>query len=487
MQRQQAARTSGRRSPAIRCGKVVAWSTGWTAAAALALAAAALPASAARLAGTGHVAAASATITVQLTGKTDGSLPARYIGLSFESDLLNGGQFDDVGDLPRLLEDLGVGTLRFGGSSVDRIFTRATPAALSGLRRLVNATGWHVIYSEDLGHFDAAQVTSDAKAAAAALGGKLTSIACGNEPDNFAATGLRPASYTEADYLTEANACIKAIRAGAPHAQISGPDTINVSWLPAYATAEKGTISLLTEHYYPLSNCGKVKGTALDLLSRATAATEAATVSKAKAAASIAGVPLQMTETNSAECSGIHGVSNTYASALWTIDYLLIGAQNGASGMNFHGGLSTACGGYTPLCQVGTNRYAAQPVYYGMLFTHLLGTGTLLRVGVKSAGNTAAHAITSGGKVRVVVENLSGAAETVKVRAGDVSGTATVLHLTGPSLAATGGVRIQGAQVKADGAFAPGRASRLACHSGACVLKLAPYSAVIITLPGHPH
>jgi hypothetical protein len=194
-----------------------------------------------------------------------------------------------------------------------------------------------------------------------------------------------------------------------------------------------------------------------------------------------------MSETNSAACGGITGVSNAYASALWAVDYLLTGAEHGAAGMNFHGFLTTDCRGYTPLCQVGIYQYAAQPVYYGLLFTHLLGTGRLLPVTIHPAAYVAAHAIRApGGAIRVVIENLSDTATAISLRAGSVSGTATALHLTGPSLTATSGVQIQGAQVQPDGLFTPEAPSHLACHSGICRVEVSAYSAVIVALPGRP-
>jgi hypothetical protein len=461
-------------------------SLGWTAAAGIAVAG--IPASAVIAAGPGQHPARGNTVTVYLSGRSAGNLPAGYLGLSFESgSAVNSGLFDAKGNLPRLLENLGVGVLRFGGASVDRSYPGATKTALAGLARLVRATGWHVIYTVNLGRFNASRVASDARAVAAALGGHLTAIACGNEPDIYARHGIRSASYTETDYLREARACIHAVWTGVPTARISGPNTFHLSWLPRYAAAEKRTISLLAEHYYPLTDCHGPNGTAATLLSRAKAAIEASTIGAADAAARTTRVPLQMAETNSASCGGIKGISNTFAAALWAIDYLLIGAEHGATGMNFHGSLTGRCDGYTPLCQVGTRQYAAQPVYYGLLFTHLLGTGRLLPVRVSPGPNIAAHAIRStAGTVRVVLENLSGTAATVWLHVGRVSGTATALNLTGPTLHATNGERIQGAGVQRDGTFRPGAPSRMACHSGTCPIRVAGYSAVIVTLPGRP-
>lgn len=424
-------------------------------------------------------------VTVNLSARAAGVLPARYLGLSFESSAADSpGVFGDSGNLARLLENLGPGVLRFGGDSVDRSNEGPGPAALAALAKLTRVTRWSVIYSVSLGQFSAGQAGRDARAAERALGDRLAAIACGNEPDEFARNGVRRAGFTESGYLRQAAACMSVVRRVVPAGRIAGPDTSRVGWLTRYASAEKGWISLLTQHYYPLTDCGGPDGTAITLLSRATAVAEARTIRRAVTAALIAGVPLRMSETNSASCGGIQGVSNSFASALWAADYLLIGAEHGASGMNFHGSVTWRCNAYSPLCRTGAGHYMAEPVYYGLLFVHLLGIGRLLPVTVNSGPNLAAHAIrTPAGRIRVIVENLGGRAESVSLHAHAVSGQATVLRLTGPSAEATSGIRIQGAVVRPDGAFTPDPATHLACHFGTCEIRLSSYSAAIVTLP----
>ena len=125
----------------------------------------------------------------------------------------------------------------------------------------------------------------------------------------------------------------------------------------------------------------------------------------------------------------------------------------------------------------------AEPLYYGLLFTHLLGSGQMLRTTVSATANVAAHAVTSGGKTSVVVENPNATPAALTLKAAGVSGTASVLHLTGSSLAATSGIRIQGAAVSSSGTFAPGAATHVICSAGVCKLTIAPYSAVIMHLP----
>jgi hypothetical protein len=432
------------------------------------------------------------TVTVDVSGKIVGGINSHYIGLSFESGGLNSGKFDDVGDLARMLKNLGSSVMRFGGNSVDRTYAGATPATLAGLARLAKASGWTVLYSENLGTFGpktASAVTADARNASTALGSSLSAIACGNEPDLYHHNGVRSPAYTESGYLTEAASCLAAVRAGAPAVTLAGPDTAGTSWLPGYAAKEAGTVGWLGQHYYTLG-CPKGKTPAelaTTLLSPAQRAKEAAFFGTAAAAAKAARARLRISETNTAACGGVAGLSDSFASALWVVQYLLAGAGHSVDGMNFHGGLGTGCTGYTPLCQVGTSEYAAQPIYYGLLLTRLLGSGHLLPVTVSAtstAGNVVAFALRplTGGGLRLIVENLSKYHTNAVLRVGGHPASAAVLHLTGPSLLATSGVRIQGAAVTASGKFTPGTPDTVHCSSGHCPITIAPYTAVLVTI-----
>lgn len=432
----------------------------------------------------------AATVAVDASEPVVGTTNSHYIGLSFESGTLNSGKFDNVGNLAQMLRNLGSSVMRFGGNSVDASYTKITPSALAGLVRLAKASGWTVLYSEDLAHFNAKAVTKDAHKVNAALGHYLAEFACGNEPDLFPNNGLRRSPYTESDYLAQAAPCLAAIRAGAPKSRLEGPDTSGRGWLPGYAAVEAGHLRWIGQHYYPMG-CGLGGRTpaafAQTMLSAAQTAKEVAFFSAAAQAAVAAHASLRLSETNTACGGGAPGVSDSYASALWVIDYLLTGVEHGVSGFNFHGGLDTSCQGYTPLCQVWGNEYAAQPIYYGMLFAHLLGAGQLTPVTVASpsrGANVTAFALKplNGGGLRLMVENLTGSAAVVTLRVGSAASSATVLHLTGPSLLATSGVSIQGARVAADGSLRPGRPDTVKCSSGSCPVTLAPYSAAIVAV-----
>lgn len=435
----------------------------------------------------------STTVTVNTSGKTVGGITSHYVGLSFESGSLSSGKFANVGDLAQMLRNLGGGVLRFGGNSADRrAFTGVSVGVLSGLAGLAEASGWTVLYTENLATFatnNAGAVAADARKVSMALGSNLAAIACGNEPDDFRDAGMRPATYTEDNYLGESASCLAAVRAGAPGVPLAGPDTAGTKWLGNYAAKETGTVDWLDQHYYALGCTadGALSQVAAKLLSPAQTAREVTMFNAVAAVAEKAHAHVRISETNTACGGGIRGLSDAYASALWVIDYMLTGAEHGVDGMNFHGGLDGSCQRYTPLCEVGPNEYAAQPIYYGMLFTHLLGSGQLLPVTVATtdrAADVAAFALVpvGGAGVRLIVENLSQYATSAALRVGGDPASATVINLTGPSLLATSGVQIQGAAISADGKFTPGTPDTVSCSSGSCPVSVAPYSAALVSV-----
>jgi hypothetical protein len=433
------------------------------------------------------------TITVSASKQGAGWFGSQYIGLSFESNSdtggVNSGRFDTVGNLAQLMRNLGTGVIRFGGNSVDRHYLGATAAALAGLARLARATGWSVLYSEDLAQYDAAAVTRDVSHVYAALGGYLAGLDCGNEPNLYTRTGDRPQSYTESQYIAQDAACLREAAAAAPGVALAGPDTFGTSWLPSYGAQREIRVQWVNEHYYPMG-CG-IQADMTDaqlvsyLLSPEQVAREAAVFTATRDAAAAQNARARISETDSAACDSAPGISNTYATALWAIDYMLTGAEDGMDGMNFHTGLNVKCASYSPLCGTPVRyQYAPQPEYYGLLFTHLLGAGRMLPVRVESSLNVAAFAVSplTGGGPNLMVENLSATPTTATLQVGGSPQWATVLDLTAPSPLATSGITIQGAQVAADGSFTPGPPGTIGCADGTCPVPIAPYTAVIVTV-----
>jgi hypothetical protein len=456
-------------------------------------------------------------------------LPADFLGLSFEASVLGSDLFDPGrSNLRALMVDLGAGRLRFGGNSVDRVaawtatqaaplptwaHSRVTPADLARVGALAAATGWKVDLALTLGHPDPGAAAAETATAVRLIGKGLGSVQVGNEPDLLG--NVRP-GYAERGYRADVAAYRASIAAVAPRTGISGPDTALPARLASYGTDEGTALVLLTQHFYPLTRCGGRRPTIDQLLSRATVDSEARLADTTVRAGRALGVPVRLDETNSASCGGQDGVSNTLASALWMVEYLVTVAQRGVNGVGVQGGLA-ACRGYTPLCVPGAQgaaagttpgidpiadaslgaapaldgRLVAQPDFYGLLLVHELEGGRWLpcRTNQPTTAWEAAVKMPDGA-VRVVIVNPSpDAAADITVRAPGRDGRASVQWLTGPSLRATTGVRLGGAEVGVDGTWRPLADNSLAVGAGGLHVHVPAATAALVTLPvgwSHP-
>jgi hypothetical protein len=221
------------------------------------------------------------------------------------------------------------------------------------------------------------------------------------------------------------------------------------------------------------------------------------------------GLPVRLDETNSASCGGQDGVSNTLASALWIIEYLVTVAERGVTGVGIQGGLA-ACRGYTPLCVPGAQgaaagtapgidavadaslgaavsvdgRLAAQPDFYGLLLVHELEGGQWLP-STTNEPTTAWEAAVKmpDGAVRLVIVNPSpDAAADITARGLGHDGRVSVQWLAGPSLGATTGVTLGGAQVGEDGTWTPGAATLLAGRADGVHIHVPAATAALVTV-----
>ena len=199
---------------------------------------------------------------------------------------------------------------------------------------------------------------------AAALWPHVRAVEIGNEMDIYAShAGVpgkpqhRNASYTFGEYAAEFSAFLAALRdpaVGLPPKRVQGGTWASSSTSGAHLAWDSGFASYVSQHAaelasvsyhrYPKSHCGGENVTAAGLLGwSAGQGGVAAFVDRGFiAAARQQRVPFVVGEGNSASCGGMPGVSDTFAAALWALDFLPTLSQAGAVGMNFHGGPSGA-------------------------------------------------------------------------------------------------------------------------------------------------
>jgi hypothetical protein len=460
--------------------------------------------------------AAGAEAVIQVDGQHPaGRLPSDFVGLSFEMRELGVGNLGAAGNLPALLRTLGRSNIRISGNTLDRdtlwlpagqqppqplpawVQDVVTPADIVRLAGLLEATRWRAEVGINMGHYDAALAADEARTLFAVLGDGLVGAECGNEPNSWVSKGFRTPPYGYPQYRPEWEACAAAVGSS----RIAGPDTSSPGstgpWVTQFAQDERSRLRMLTQHAYSVSESAGVTG----LLSPATDASEVSSVTAQLAAARAQHLPLRLDETNSSAGGGTAGVSDVYASALWAMDYSLLMAQDGLSGLNFHGGLGVCDAPlyngkfqrYTPICAADAGGaeakvYVAAPEYYGLYMASHMGPGRFLPVTLSTTANVTAYAVRGDdGRTRLaIVEKDDTAAGPVHltVRTSREHGPARVVHLTGTSLTSAQGVAIQGATVDAAGHLPRRPADRVRAEAGVLSLDIASGSAAIVTLSG---
>jgi hypothetical protein len=461
-----------------------------------------------------------APVSVSLATRPAGSpVPADFLGLSFELRSLPAlAGYAGRGDLVTLLRSLGPGMLRLGGVSADEevAWTEGPPAGgrealprwasvaitphdLAGLAALARASGWRVLLTVNLGHYDPAAAAGEAAAAHSALGPYLAGIELGNEPDRYAGKRLRAPGWDFADYRAQAADYRAAIEAAAPGVPIAGPDPATgapgLAWLRAAARTLHP--ALLTDHYYPLSSCG-YRPTIGELLSPDVRRKESEMLARANTIARAASTPLRMDEVGSISCEGFPGVSDTFAAALWALEYTARALASGVAGINFHD-LPAKRDAYSPLIAASPSALAAgslqaAPEWYALLGARELTGSRTLPTSVAGAtpGALGASAfLARDGRLRLVLVDYDPPGSrplAVRLR---ISATAryaggSVLRLTGPSPAATAGIRLGGRAVSSSGRWSPQPGlPAVYAHAGRLSVQIAASSAAVVTLyPG---
>jgi hypothetical protein len=435
----------------------------------------------------------------------------RFLGLSFElSSLRQITAWADRGDLVAMLRSLGPGMLRFGGVSADTRVAwtdAATPRApwasqsleetdLRALRRLAERSGWRVLLTIGIGHYEPAAAAREAAAAHRTLGRWLAGIELGNEPDAYARHGLRSLPWSFRQYDFEALDYRSAIARDARRIPIAGPDVSGSHAFNSWGRAEAHHLkpALLTGHHYPFGCAQVTASTLTDLLSVRVRHEEDLSLRRYMAVSRGSGIGFRLDEANTVSCGGVPGVSNTFASALWAVSYLTRAMAAGVSGINLHGNPAN-CNGYTPLCAPNPNRLAdgalqAQPEWYALLLAKALTGDRPLRTAVSSpAGpNVDVRAFQSAdGSLKIAIddEEPPGApplAVRLHVRRGYAA--ATALRLTAPSLHAGAGVELGGSEVSPAGSWRePAAPPGIADRAGVVTVEVSPASAVLVTVP----
>ena len=436
------------------------------------------------------------------------ALPADFLGFSYEKANLTETHFrPDNAEMVNLCRNLGGGVLRFGGNQVELIYWSRTgtnppasakvptgkklqvigPAALDNLYAFAKQSGWRVLHGLNLGANDPAMAADEAAYALQFGGPAVLAFEIGNEPDFYPKHELRSTNYGYAQYRIEAEAEQRAIRAQSPNAPLAGPATTKFcTWLPGFVADFKGTLTLVTSHYYSLSSKSKDPrsanfATIANLLNPATKMSGMPMIEEHQHTARAAGLAFRLGECNTVSGGGTEGVSDVFASALWGADFLFDVAERGVAGINFHGGFKDH--GYTAFCWNG-NHYHAHPLYYSMLLFHQAARGRVVPVECQATANVTAHAVLGDDrKLRVVLINKDLTQPVVAfVAPGALRAKAEVIRLTAPSLTSRECVMLAGRQVREDGTWTPQPGAPVPCKNGKFEVSLPAASAAMLTI-----
>jgi hypothetical protein len=188
-----------------------------------------------------------------------------------------------------------------------------------------------------------------------------------------------------------------------------------------------------------------------------------------------------MCETASFSGGGKEGVSDTFASALWALDYLLELASFGCAGVNMETGVNHLgwISHYTPIGDDLKGNYSAAPEYYGLLAFAQMSKGELLAVDCQAGGtNLTAHAVRDGRELCVAVINKDKSQDASVTINGVSARSAAVMRLTASSLTAMNGITLGGASVDGEGNWT-GKRERASLSAG---LQVPAGSAALVWL-----
>jgi hypothetical protein len=473
-------------------------------------------------------------VTISMDGQPAGpEVAPDFAGLGFERGPLNPGNagvtgylFSPANDsLVTLFRNMGLRNLRIGGGSVDNMVPAGTGrdgfTGIDNLFAFARVAQLKVIYTLRLLNHRAQRVP-DLETAGAGIAGyiwrryrdQVASFAIGNEPDWHAfhtydghwadpeiyeeVTGIPGSAYSS--YRVKWQRLTGAVAAAAPGAPLSGPDTgaygsltwtpspdRGVSWTERFAADERagGRIADITQHYYVGGDPGPtaalqaisnmlspdwVDGAAVGTQPAGTTYTPYPWLYRNHLAAVVtAGLRYRLTESND-YLGGVPGASDSFAAALWALDYLHWWAAHGAAGVNFHNKQWLHTDTIVPDPATGGARYAVTPKGYGIKAFTLASAGRAKPVRLVNADgiNLTAYGIAGATEDYVTIINKTHGA-------GSADADVTIIPAGRPA----------DARVITLASGAPGDATQArATLGGAVITGDAPWNGTWTALPG---
>ena len=433
------------------------------------------------------------------------TVPRDFLGLGYEiSSIARPGLLSSQNSAyVRLVRTLGHhGVIRVGGntsdyssysangipvsSPEDKAGSVVNDAVLRDLGRFLDATGWQLMWGLNLGSGSLENAVAEARAVARATGEHLLAFEIGNEPDLFS-RAHRQTHYGYDEYLREFRSFRDALRESIPGISFAGPDVaVRTPWVRKFADDEGKNIKLLTHHYYR-GGARNPQSTIDELFHLDPKLT--AMLAELAAASESSGVPYRICETNSFSGGGKPGVSDTFAAALWVLDFMFTLASAGCAGVNMETGVNQLgfISWYSIIGDDEQGHYRATPGYYGMLAFAQAATGQVLGCSLEETGRDIKAYLTRPDRNHVVLTgiNKERSSDSTLVLERDVSSSfraGSAVRLLGPAIESKSGITLGGATVSEAGSWKPVQIQEIAKTNGRFEVPLPRASAVIVTL-----
>ena len=450
---------------------------------------------------------AQSPVTLTIGSGADGqAIPDDFIGLSFGTRVLPPGKsgshfFSPTNTaLINIFQNLAIRHLRVGGTTVESPPETPIPnqTDIDNLFAFARAAGVKkIIYSLRLLQTDPARSYAATNAAIAKYiwthyQPYLECFALGNEPDRKAIFSRDIAITNFTTYLARWDAMASAITNAVPGAKIGGPDADsgNIRWTTNFAESEKktGLLSIATEHYYA---GGAGKG--LDpregietMLSPGWIKNYQKLYDKMAVPVLSSGVPFRFTEANDHYSGGGREASDTFAGALWALDFLHWWAAHDTRGVDFH---NTQWVVNDVITHDAVGRLMINPKGCGLKTFDLGAHGNVTPVAISNSGgvNLTAYAVHNGDDFFVTVINkdhgpVARAADITIVSGGMKSAKAMFLTAPASDVTAKTGVTLGGAPISNDSPWRGQWTPLVSREAGRCAIKLPAASAVVVNI-----
>ncbi len=469
--------------------------------------------------------AAPSPVSIQLESKNAGAqISPDFSGLGFEVSVLRsdyGTHYfrPDNQPLITLFHTLGIKSLRLGGNTSDRD-VRQLPSQedLDNLFQFANAADVKVIYCLRLHNGDPAIDAETAKYIMDHYGSLVDCFSIGQEPSaypvekkddraNSERMGTANEKFSYTDYRVAWKQFADAIVAAVPNVNFCGPSVHNNGDWARHFMEDFGHgnhVTLVTEHLYAGGAGGKVPTPEIGrdrMLSDDFVNAYQKLYSGFAPIASSNGLPYRLEEVNNYFNGGATNVSNTFASALWGLDFMYWWAEHQARGVNFHTGDRVAAGArlqpsrYTAFFST-TNGYLIRPLGYGIKAFDLGGHGRFLQANISNSDHLNLDAYAVLGTDNFVYLTLINKEHGTSARDASIGLTADnnlthgdIISLTQTSgdVAATSGVTLGGTEINSDGTWVGNWKPLSGRGPGVFAVTVPAASAVVVRLsPARP-